>query len=296
MDAKADWWECGAPAPESPEQSGTVLPPESSVAADTPTAPSAPTSEIDAPLDVEAIDVASETPPEHTPTAPLTPDPCAPAPGPAPTAAPRRRFVFDAPPPAAPRPRFTFDTSAARSDAGNHRFAFDSAADLPRDPVPPQSERQAWISRPARPAERSAPQPTPPEPPAATYAAPQVLLAEPDLTTARVLEHRLTREGIAVTTVDDAESALRHLELGGLDLLLLDADLPGGALEMLRRFRVGGGTVPTIVLGWPGNDLVAVRAFGLGSDDVIVRPFSLVEAVARIRYQLARAGVTLSPR
>ena len=107
-----------------------------------------------------------------------------------------------------------------------------------------------------------------------------------------MLEHRLGRDGLDVTTVEDAEAAMAHLAAGGLDLLLLDADLPGGAFDVLRQVRAGHRPdLPVIVLGWPGNDLLAVRAFGLGTDDVITRPFSLVEAVARVRYQLARAAV-----
>ena len=144
----------------------------------------------------------------------------------------------------------------------------------------------AWVARPHAPSGR--PEPDPPHVPPVTR--PQVLLAEPDYTTARVLEHRLGRDGIDVTTVEDADAAMQHITVGGLDLLLLDADLPGGAFDVLRQVRTGHRPdLPVIVIGWPGNDLIAVRAFGMGTDDVITRPFSLVEAVARVRYQLARA-------
>ena len=188
-----------------------------------------------------------------------------------------RRWAWDGEPPPSPsvaRPVMPSPPSPATADGA----AGDGAA----------GDGAAWIARPQAPSGR--PEPAPPRVPPAGR--PQVLLAEPDYTTARVLEHRLSRDGIDVTTVEDADAAMRHLAVGGLDLLLLDADLPGGAFDVLRQVRTGHHRpdLPVIVIGWPGNDLIAVRAFGLGTDDVITRPFSLVEAVARVRYQLARAG------
>jgi DNA-binding response OmpR family regulator len=42
-----------------------------------------------------------------------------------------------------------------------------------------------------------------------------------------------------------------------------------------------------VLLCWPGNDSVTVRAFAMQASEVIERPFSLSEASARIRRLLS---------
>lgn len=172
--------------------------------------------------------------------------------------------------------------------------ATDSTAPLPDvqassvPPAEPPATDVAWISMPRAEIDPATIRATPLPPGVAAH----VLLAEADPTTARVLQHRLERDGLAVTLTDDADATLDALASKDLDLLLLDADLPGGAFQVLRRLRRGHGdaALPVILLTWPGNDLVAVRAFGLGSNDVVTRPLSLAEVAARVRYQIQRSA------
>lgn len=120
----------------------------------------------------------------------------------------------------------------------------------------------------------------------APLAAPlRVLLAEDDPATAAVLNHRLQRDGCDVVRCEDGSAALAHVAAAPFDLVLAGANLPGlDGLSLLSRLRSGTETpsIPFVVLAWPGNDALVARAFALGASEVIVRPFSLVEAAARI--------------
>jgi two-component system response regulator TctD len=66
-------------------------------------------------------------------------------------------------------------------------------------------------------------------------------------------------------------------------------------MEVLRRLRARGATVPVLIL--TANASVAGRVAGLdsGADDYLAKPFDLSELEARIRAQLRRAGNQKNP-
>jgi DNA-binding response OmpR family regulator len=70
---------------------------------------------------------------------------------------------------------------------------------------------------------------------------------EPAIVT--VVRERLEREGFAVRAVASGEEALAHMDADPADLVVLDVMLPGiDGLEVLRRLRGAGHTVPATVL------------------------------------------------
>lgn len=114
---------------------------------------------------------------------------------------------------------------------------------------------------------------------------PHVLLAEDDAATAAVLHHLLVREGFSVCVCAEGSRALEHLATESFSLVVAAAGLPGvNGLDVLRHLRGAPETrsVPFVLLAWPGNDALIARAFRAGAADVLVRPFSLVEAAARL--------------
>jgi CheY-like chemotaxis protein len=121
----------------------------------------------------------------------------------------------------------------------------------------------------------------------------RALLAESDAISARVLRHRLERDGLAVSECADGDAALEALRGGGFAVALLDVRLGGlNGFELLRAVRdgeAGAPDLPVVLFCWPGNDAVVVRAFAMQASDVIHRPFSLAEASARIRRLVAPA-------
>lgn len=113
---------------------------------------------------------------------------------------------------------------------------------------------------------------------------PRILLVEDDPITAALVEHRMSRSGFQVTVETDGLSAMARLESDPPDLLILDIQLPGlDGFGVLKRLREDPATreVPTLMLTSMGSDRDVARAFELGANDYLVKPFSPSELLAR---------------
>lgn len=118
----------------------------------------------------------------------------------------------------------------------------------------------------------------------------KILIAEDEVSIARLLELELKREGFAADIFHDGKSALQAALGGGYDLLLLDIMMPEtDGVEVLRQVREQGDT-PVIMLTAKGALEDKVTALGLGADDYIVKPFAMAEVTARVRSALRRAA------
>lgn len=117
----------------------------------------------------------------------------------------------------------------------------------------------------------------------------RLLLIEDEKELAALTAQNLARHGLPtdlVATVEEAETALRLMRY---DAVLLDLGLPDGdGLDLLRRLRRGGSTVPVLAL--TARDGVEQRVVGLeaGADDYIIKPFAAIELAARIKAVLRR--------
>jgi two-component system cell cycle response regulator len=119
----------------------------------------------------------------------------------------------------------------------------------------------------------------------------RVLVAEDDEISATILLHRLEKEGLDVERFDNGqeayESALRERPI----LVILDVKMPGlDGFEVLERLRKDHrfSAVPVIMLTSMGQEADVVRAFRMGADDYILKPFSPTELSARVRRLLTR--------
>jgi DNA-binding response OmpR family regulator len=125
-----------------------------------------------------------------------------------------------------------------------------------------------------------------------------LLVAEPEPDIRYFLEHHLTSDGFEVVGTAACTEALELAERAQPDLVLLAAELGGGAgLDVCRRLREGepgrawNRRVPVIVLGEGRGDAIdRVRAFSRGCDDYVERPFHYEELLARIRAVLRRSS------
>jgi two-component system response regulator TctD len=124
----------------------------------------------------------------------------------------------------------------------------------------------------------------------------RILLAEDDRELATWVARLLRRDNYVIDCVyrgDEADAALATEDYA---LLVLDLGLPHlDGVEVLRRLRARGSTVPVIIL--TANDAVSSRVRGLdsGADDYIVKPFAVEELEARIRAQLRRRRQSFEP-
>jgi DNA-binding response OmpR family regulator len=122
----------------------------------------------------------------------------------------------------------------------------------------------------------------------------KLLLVDDDPELRRILSFGLRREGYTVVAAADGEEALRRWEAERPDLVLLDLRLPlRDGLEVCRRIRQVS-DVPVIVVTGSDEEEDVVRALQYGSDDCIIKPFSVKQLVARIEAVLRRSGSAAS--
>ena len=124
----------------------------------------------------------------------------------------------------------------------------------------------------------------------------RILLVEDDLMIGEAVSVALRDAAYAVDWVKDGATADRVLENVEYQAVLLDLGLPKrDGLEVLRRLRQAGNTVPVIVI--TARDSVDDRIKGLdfGADDYLVKPFNLNEMLARLRAIIRRQGGQATP-
>ncbi|MEE9133902.1 MAG: response regulator, partial [Gemmatimonadota bacterium] len=125
----------------------------------------------------------------------------------------------------------------------------------------------------------------------------RILVAEDDEVAANLLVYRLTREpGFEVTHCSDGTDTLKIARERRFDLVILDVNMPGlNGFDVLGRLRETAeySNVPIVMLTALGSEKDVVRGFDLGASDYVVKPFSPVELIARVRRLLGgAAGVT----
>ena len=116
----------------------------------------------------------------------------------------------------------------------------------------------------------------------------RVLAVDDDPQALRFVRDALTEAGYQVTATGDPQEVLRLMERERPRLVLLDLVLPGtDGIELMQDLlRIAD--VPVIFLSAYGQDQVIARAFEMGADDYIVKPFSPSELAARVQAALRR--------
>ena len=118
----------------------------------------------------------------------------------------------------------------------------------------------------------------------------RILIAEDDALLADALTRSLRHAGYAADRVKDGVEADAALSASEFDLLSLDLGLPRlSGLELLRRLRGRGSTIPILILTAMDGVENRVRGLDFGADDYLAKPFALAELEARVRA-LTRRG------
>lgn len=120
---------------------------------------------------------------------------------------------------------------------------------------------------------------------------PSVLLVEDEPAQRAVLSYNLEAEGFEVRTADNGEDALSLISEEAPDLILLDWMMPHvSGIEVCRRLKARPETrgIPVIMLSARSEEVDKVRGLETGADDYVIKPYSVVELMARLRAQLRR--------
>ncbi|MBK1839176.1 response regulator [Azospirillum sp. YIM B02556] len=112
----------------------------------------------------------------------------------------------------------------------------------------------------------------------------RVLVVDDEPPIRRFLRTSLTAQGYDIVEAEDGTKALEEVRRRSPDLLVLDLGLPGiDGLEVIRRLRGSGVSLPIIVLSSRVDEAGKVEALDLGADDYVTKPFGVEELLARIR-------------
>lgn len=137
------------------------------------------------------------------------------------------------------------------------------------------------------------------EPVSRAHVGMRVLLIDDEEMLVALVKRVLERAGFVFYA---AQSACAGFELAGTvqpDVILVDKVLPDlDGIALLRRLRADPvlRTVPVIMLSGQADEAARIEALGEGADDVVVKPFSAKDLVARVEanvrlVRLRRAAV-----
>jgi DNA-binding response OmpR family regulator len=125
-----------------------------------------------------------------------------------------------------------------------------------------------------------------------TDRAPRILLVDDEQPIQTLLSFPLQRDGYEVVQASDGNEALARFSEQSFDLVVLDLMLPRmDGLEVCKRLRAKGSTVPIIMLTAKSEEIDKVLGLELGADDYITKPFSMREFRSRVKAALRRAGM-----
>lgn len=120
---------------------------------------------------------------------------------------------------------------------------------------------------------------------------PAVLVVEDEPAQREVLAYNLEAEGFRVMRAGNGEEALLLVEEQPPDIIVLDWMLPSvSGIEICRQLKSRAETrnLPIIMLSARAEEVDRVRGLETGADDYVVKPYSVVELMARVRAQLRR--------
>lgn len=125
-----------------------------------------------------------------------------------------------------------------------------------------------------------------------SVAQPNVLVVEDEAAQREILAYNLEAEGFRVRIAGDGEEAMTMISEEAPDIVVLDWMMPNvSGIEVCRRLRARSETktVPIIMLSARSEEFDRVRGLETGADDYVVKPYSVMELMARIRTQLRRS-------
>ncbi|MEV5110086.1 MULTISPECIES: response regulator transcription factor [Bacillus] len=116
-----------------------------------------------------------------------------------------------------------------------------------------------------------------------------ILLVEDDISIQEMVETYLVKEGFQVTIASDGQEGVNTYLKGSFDLIILDIMMPKlDGLEVVRIIREKS-AIPILMMSAKDTDVDKAVGLGLGADDYICKPFSMIELAARVKAGIRRS-------
>lgn len=116
----------------------------------------------------------------------------------------------------------------------------------------------------------------------------KIVLAEDNSTLSLLLKFRLEKEGYKLLIAVDGKEAIELIEQYDPELILTDIMMPFiSGLEVISHVRNKlNKQTPIIVFSAAGQEEMVLKAFNLGANDFMGKPFSPNELVIRVKRLL----------
>jgi two-component system OmpR family response regulator len=123
----------------------------------------------------------------------------------------------------------------------------------------------------------------------------RVLVIEDELQLGELIRRGLVAEGFVVDVEQRGDDGFETAVTQAFDAIVLDIMLPGkNGYEIVREMRARGVWTPVLMLSAKDGEYDLADAFDLGADDYLIKPFSFVVLIARLRA-LVRRGAPERP-
>jgi len=123
----------------------------------------------------------------------------------------------------------------------------------------------------------------------------RILVVDDEPQIRKFLRLGLEGNGYRVLEASSGADALREAVAHQPELVVLDLGLPDmEGFDVLRALREWS-RAPVLVLSVRSRELEKVRAFDMGADDYVVKPFGMPELLARINAALRRRAAQAAP-
>ena len=111
-----------------------------------------------------------------------------------------------------------------------------------------------------------------------------VLLVDDEVEFLETLEKRLKKRKLNVKSVHSGEEALKWLEQGPMDVVVLDVKMPGmDGIQVLREIKKNYPLVEVIMLTGHASTEVAVEGMELGAFDYLMKPMAIDDLLYKIQ-------------
>ena len=123
----------------------------------------------------------------------------------------------------------------------------------------------------------------------------KVLFVEDNLEICEMLGGYLTAENFEVDCAYDGEQACQKFDSNTYHIVLLDLMIPKiSGMDVMKHIRKSS-TVPIIIISAKDTEVDKTLGLGLGADDYITKPFSVVEVLARVKANIRRTTEYAAP-
>ncbi len=120
----------------------------------------------------------------------------------------------------------------------------------------------------------------------------QILVAEDNLNSAKLMKIMLNQAGFKVITVTNGAEALDVMDTKHVDLILLDIMMPKmDGYELTRSLRQTGNNIPILMVTGKSQNEDKWEGFIAGADDYLTKPVNETELILRIKALLRRSQI-----